>query len=356
MIFESLLYVAVASQILYYGCLLFKVFSLRPPTKVDNYHNKAVSVIICARNEAENLRNNLPKILEQDYPTFEVIVVNDASTDDTLKVLYDFASENKRLRIINISPEDKVTIGKKGALQKGIAHAAYPYLLLTDADCYPTSKLWIDKMTAHFSEGVELVVGVSPYEHKGSFLHDMVAYETLTTMIQYTGLALWNLPYMGVGRNIAYTKNLYDKVGGMDAHMDIASGDDDLFVQQARKNTKVAVCLVEQAHTVSAPPNTFKSWWIQKQRHYTTGHQYLLKHRLILGCFLISKLSVYVFLLLSVKYWSVATLMTYLTYLTALAFILLVFSKKHNIMRLSIVKVCIMDILYIYTVLIQGFQ
>lgn len=356
MIIESLLYIAVASQILYYGLLLFKVILSRQSTKVDNYHNKGVSVIICARNERENLKNNLPKVLSQDYPVFEVIVVNDASTDDSWKVLQELKSKDERLRVINIPLEEKSTIGKKGALQCGISHARYPYLLLTDADCYPTSQLWINKMTAQFSDEVELVLGVSPYEHKGRFLHDIVTYETLLTMLQYTGWALWNLPYMGVGRNIAYTKSLYDRVGGMKSHMNLASGDDDLFVQEAIQETSVAVCFDPLSHTLSAPPSTFKSWWNQKKRHYTTGHQYLFKHRLILGFFLISKLTVYISFLLLIKYWSLPILLTYVFYLSTIILFSWVFAKKYQLLSVNIVKFCILDLLYVCTVLIQGFQ
>lgn len=181
---EYLLYIAVGIQILYYGMLLMKIFFARQSTKIDNNHHLPVSVIICARNEAENLRKYLPQILDQDHPEFEVIVVNDASSDDTLDVLRAFEKKYRHLKLVNILPEKKIIPGKKGALEAGISSAQYPYLLMTDADCYPKSNQWIRKMTAGFSADTELLLGIAPYENKGTWLDDIVAYETVTTIIQ----------------------------------------------------------------------------------------------------------------------------------------------------------------------------
>ena len=174
-----------------------------------------ISIIICARNEAENLRKNLPTILNQEYASFEVIVVNDASTDETLSVLNSFLSKYHHLRIINIT--DKKIIGKKGALAEGIEAAKYEWLLLTDADCYPFTKNWILGMIKGV-DAKEIGLGYAPYEKRDGFLNTFIRYETVWTATQYMGFALAGEPYMGVGRNIIYMKKLYEKVGGFQKH------------------------------------------------------------------------------------------------------------------------------------------
>ncbi len=356
MVAESLLCIAVGIQILYYGFLLYKILAFQEYAKVGNNHNKEASVIICARNEALNLLRNLPKILEQDYPYFEVVVVNDASEDNTLNVLEDFKKKYTNLQIVNILPAKKSTVGKKAALQLGIESAKNPYLVLTDADCYPQNNRWLNKIMSGFSEKNELVLGVSPYENTGTFLSHIVQYETVTTMLQYVGYALWGNSYMGVGRNIAYTRSLYERAGGFENHIDTASGDDDLFVQQAATHTQVSVRLSQYSQMVSMPPKTFCEWWKQKTRHYTTGASYRPSHQFLLGTFLLTKAVIYVlaFYLILYKKMTFEALMLYLVYFSILIIALGIFTKKYHL-SFRAFKAVPFDFIYTVTVLIQGF-
>ncbi len=352
---EHLLYIAVAIQILYYGMLLLKIFFARQSTKIDNNHHLPVSVIICARNESENLRKYLPRILEQDHPGFEVVVVNDASSDDTLNVLKEFEQKYKHLKLVNILPENKTTSGKKGALQSGISAAQYPYLLMTDADCYPKSNQWIRKMTANFSGDTELILGIAPYENKNTWLDNIVAYETITTMIQYVGYALWNIPYMGVGRNIAYTRSLFNKVGGFGSHLEITSGDDDLFVQEAVKHTKTVVCQDIGTYMYSLPPDSYNSWWNQKTRHYATGGKYQMVHHIFLGLFIASKLIFYMLLLYLICFLQCdnSAWICSLLYFLMLQLSLYGFCHKYSL-NLNFYKIAVLDLIYIIALVAQG--
>jgi poly-beta-1,6-N-acetyl-D-glucosamine synthase len=252
------------------------------PTTLENY--PPVSVVICARNEAENLKNNLPKILEQDYPDFEVVVVDDASTDDTPAVLENFAKTNSHLRVLRI--HEKKLLGKKGALAKGIEATKNDWLLLTDADCCPLSKNWVKGMVSptNISKNIQIVLGYAPYEScDNSFLNKFVRFETLVTATQYLGFALAGIPYMAVGRNVLYHKNLYIEANGFESHADLASGDDDLFVNQVITKKNFSTFLNEQAFMVSKPKTQWNDYFTQKTRHFSTGKRYLLIHQLILG-------------------------------------------------------------------------
>ena len=280
---------ATICQLLYW----FFVFSKLAFYKIeDNYQAHSdtpsvfdsnlppISVIICARNEADNLRKNLPTILNQEYTCFEVIVVNDASTDDTLAVLNDFLLKYKHLKIINIT--HKKIMGKKGALAAGIEAAKYEWLLMTDADCYPLSKNWILGMIKGV-DAKEIGLGYAPYQKRDGFLNTFIRYETVWTAIQYMGFALAGKPYMGVGRNIIYMKKLYEKVGGFQKHAHIASGDDDLFINSVVSRKNFSIILNPETFMVSEPKTQWNAYFTQKNRHFSTATSYTLKHKMMLG-------------------------------------------------------------------------
>jgi poly-beta-1,6-N-acetyl-D-glucosamine synthase len=239
---------------------------------LSNAEKPAVSVIICARNEAENLRKNLPFILEQIYPKMEVLVVNDASYDETAAVLANFSKKYAHLRVLNIS--EKNNLGKKTALAAGIRAAKNDWLLMTDADCEPASKFWVAKMAENFSPTKKLVLGYGPYRAESTFLNQWIRLETVRSAIHYFAFAHWGMPFMGVGRNLAYHRSLFESAGGFAGHENLASGDDDLFVTDAATISNTAICLDPSAFVFSEAKKTWASYQTQKSRHFTTGRHY----------------------------------------------------------------------------------
>ncbi len=242
-----------------------------------------VSVIICAKNEAENLKKNLPHILNQTYRSFEVIVVNDDSTDTTAQVLLDFQQKNPYLRIINFTNTSKSQVGKKFALTEGINAAQHEVLLLTDADCRPTSELWIKKMQQLIKNKIEIGLGYGPYYNTNGLLNKFIHYETVYTAIQYFSFALCGQTYMGVGRNLIYRKSLFLQTKGFTKHQHIASGDDDLFINQVATRQNVAITLDSDTFMYSDPKETWRQFYRQKMRHLSTGTVYQPKHQVLLG-------------------------------------------------------------------------
>jgi len=351
---ESIFYIIAAIQIMYYGILFSRIFSYKRSPKLANNPGFPVSVIICAHNESHHLRNYLPLILQQDYPEFEVVLVNDASTDNSDEVLITLKNTYPNLRIVTITPEEKTVKGKKQALEKGIQLARYEHLLLTDADCFPASLHWIKNIVAHFSDRHHLILGVAPYTDSGSFLQKVVAYETTMTAIQYISFAFWKIPYMGVGRNMAYTRTLFNKTGGMQKHRDILSGDDDLFVQEAVYQTDTSVCLEPESYIYSAPPATWKAWWRQKTRHYTTGARYNILHQLLLGLFLVTKVTFYLLLsFLVTKDCKISYALVYLLILSVNSFFLLFMKIKFEI-KAAWYMSFLLDPIYALMVVIQS--
>lgn len=243
------------------------------------------SIIIVAKDESYNLKKNLPFICEQDYPdAYEVLVVDDNSTDDTEDVICHFKNIYSNLSYLKL---DNNIInpyrGKKFPLSIGIKNSKYEYLLLSDADCKPTSDLWLMKMMESYTPETELVLGYGKYQQKKGFLNSLIRWDTFINSVMYFSAALWGFPYMGVGRNLSYKKELFYKVKGFANHMHINSGDDDLFIKDAANNKNTAICIDPQAHTISTVPNTLMKYFIQKKRHFTSSSHYKLSATIYLG-------------------------------------------------------------------------
>lgn len=277
-----LLYLAVfLVQMIYFWGIFRRLAFYRRREEKSN--EEAVSVVICARNEYANLKKNLPLVLDQDYPLFEVVVVNDNSQDDTLELLEDMEREYSRLKIVNLNQELNFFSGKKFPLSIGIKSAAHDLLLLTDADCRPASDQWIRKMSGNFTSGKEIVLGYGGYERSNSLLNLIIRFETLWVAIQYFSYALGGKAYMGVGRNMAYRKSLFYRHKGFSSHLTIPSGDDDLFINRAATSRNVAIEVDHGSHTVSEPKSSFQAWIWQKRRHFTTAKYYKPKFKWMLG-------------------------------------------------------------------------
>jgi cellulose synthase/poly-beta-1,6-N-acetylglucosamine synthase-like glycosyltransferase len=243
---------------------------------------KPVSVVIAARNEEKNLLENVPKIMAQQHPQFEVIIVNDSSWDDTAEVLKALSLSYPQLHVIHIDEEKQNMQGKKFAITLGIKAAKNDIILLTDADCEPASDRWILEMTSHINDREQLVLGFSPYERTEGWLNRLIRFDTLIIACHYLGYARSGKPYMGVGRNLAYDKDLFFKIGGFKSHYSIASGDDDLFVNQVATAFNTRVVATPDSQTISEPKHTWSAWFTQKRRHFTTSGMYKTSHKLML--------------------------------------------------------------------------
>jgi poly-beta-1,6-N-acetyl-D-glucosamine synthase len=233
-----------------------------------------VSVIICARNEEENLRDFLPRILSQNHPDYEVIVVNDCSWDNTENVIDAFAEKHPNLRKTTIKEDRYYKHGKKFAMLVGIKAAKNDHLIFTDADCYPNSDQWLSGMASGFTGQRQIVLGYGAYAKEESFLNRLIRFDSFTIAVQYLSAAIRRRPYMGVGRNLGYTSSLFFAQRGFSKHYHINSGDDDLFVNHAATGENTNVCVNESCITYSKAESTFKNWRLQKARHLTTSPLY----------------------------------------------------------------------------------
>ncbi|GGG41638.1 glycosyltransferase [Bizionia arctica] len=317
MLFDVLLYifvVAVVIQIIYFF-ILFGKFAFLKEQK-QSPQNLPISVIICAKNEAKNLKKFLPSVLEQDYPNFQIVLINDASYDDTFEVMEEFANIHDNIKLVNVVNTEAFWANKKYALTLGIKAAKYNHLLFTDADCKPLSKNWITEMSSCFSDTKSIVLGYGSYTKiKNSFLNKLIRFETLLTAIQYFSFAKLGMPYMGVGRNLAYKREDFFNANGFMSHMYIRSGDDDLFINQIATAQNTEICFSEESFTESTPKTTYKDWIIQKRRHITTAKHYKTKHKILLALFYISQLvfwTLAIVLLIPLFHWQIVLILIFL--------------------------------------------
>lgn len=277
-------------QFIFYT-FIFGAFAFFKNKPTKNNFSQPVSVIICAKNEAENLSNNLPFFLNQKYDNFEIVLINDCSIDNTLEIMEQFKNVSSiKIKIVDVEPNEQFWGSKKYALTLGIKAATHEHLLFSDADCKPVSENWISEIVINFSENYEIILGYGAYKKiKNSFLNKLVRFETILTAIQYFSYLKIGIPYMGVGRNLAYTKSQFFEVNGFVSHIKINSGDDDLFINQVATKYNTTYCISKGSFCESIPKASFKSWVQQKRRHASTASYYKPFHQFLLGSFYTSQ-------------------------------------------------------------------
>jgi cellulose synthase/poly-beta-1,6-N-acetylglucosamine synthase-like glycosyltransferase len=252
-----------------------------------------VSVIIAARNEEDNLFHLLPKILTQDYPDYEVIVVNHQSSDDSSHILKAFQRQYSHLKVIELERSKHLRNGKKLPLTIAIKGAKYDHLLFTDADCEPSTRKWLSLMAAKFTEKKEIVLGYGPYRKEPGLLNRLIRLDTAMIAQNYLSFAKAGVAYMGVGRNMGYTRSLFLSVNGFKSHYALQSGDDDLFIQEAAVKGNYDICIHPDSFCYSDSKKTWGDWYKQKSRHFTTTEHYRVIKKLLLGIYPLSLILLY---------------------------------------------------------------
>ena len=281
---------AIFIQIIYF--LVFTIAFSRKKVAVKSIstesQNEPVSILVCAHDEEQNLRELLPLLLNQKYTEFEVVVINDRSNDDTYDYLLEQGKNDPRVRMVHVERIPPHVNGKKYSLTLGIKAAKYDLLLLTDADCRPDSDHWISSMSGAFENKTQFVLGFSPYRKNKGFLNLFIRFETLLTALQYCSFALLRNPYMGVGRNLAYRKSFFLAGKGFHEFMNVTGGDDDLYVNQHATSSNTAVVINKSATISTIAEETWSAFFRQKQRHLSVGKLYKFKHRFWLGLFMVT--------------------------------------------------------------------
>lgn len=357
--FVPLLLLAIAwlLQLYYLLAVYLKLRNYTIPSLEEERIQPPLSVVICARNEEANLARFLPQVLEQDYPDFEVVVVNDCSSDDSEWLLKTFAEKYQHLNVVNIKEHVRYKHGKKFAVTIGIKAAKNNYMVFTDADCKPASNQWLQHMGNSFKPGIEIVLGYSPYLKIKGFLNKIIRFETFHTAISYLSYSLKRRSYMGVGRNMGYTKTLFFQGKGFASHMHIPSGDDDLFVNQNATESNTAICIHPNAQVWSEPKLNLSDYRSQKLRHHGASKAYKASHKRMLTSQLLSAVFFYILLIVAFflypQFWEFL-LIGYLLRLLVQVIVYQPVMKKLQTLDI-IAYLPILDIVYYFNTCINGF-
>ncbi|MFM2249626.1 MAG: hypothetical protein RLZZ358_553 [Bacteroidota bacterium] len=231
------------------------------------YPEEGVTVLITARNKFQHLKVLIPKLFEQDYPKFDVMIVNDQSSDRTKRLLEDLMIRYPKLRSVTIKYTPKHVTAKKFAITLGIKVAKNDVILLTDADSLPNSDQWIRKMTAPVrDEGKTFAIGFSSYLEKSGALNQWIQFDTILKALFYFSFGLWKAPFMGTGKNLCYRKSFFLEVKGFRGFWGIEGGDDSIFVNTYATGSNTKVVIDSKAITLSAPKENWKEY-IQHEKH-----------------------------------------------------------------------------------------
>lgn len=288
MISTYILYTLFFGSIFIQFVYLLFVFTrlIRHRDFAGNYEGQAfpdVSIVISAFNELENLRELIPLLEKQEYPKFEIVIADDRSYDGT----YDFLLNNEggfsKVIFSRIESTPSHFTGKKYAMTVAIKKSSHDIILTTDADCRPVSNQWLKQMVTQLTADKSVVLGVSPYYQYKGLLNAFIRYETFQTAVQYLSFTLAKVPFMGVGRNLMFRKDLFWKTNGYVRHADLLSGDDDLFINEATTRDNVAIVVDKETHIYSDPKRTFSEWVTQKKRHLSVGKRYKFKDKITIG-------------------------------------------------------------------------
>lgn len=251
--------------------------------KEETYQSKPASVVICAHNEIANLQKYLPSILTQNHVQFEVIVVDDRSHDETYDWLLEQKAAYPNLKVLRLDEVPNHLNNKKYALSIGIKATKYPIVVLTDADCEVKSMDWLDRMSQSLTDEKEIALGVSLYQKQPGFLNLFIRFETYQTAVLYLSRALGGKPYMGVGRNLAYKKDLFLRNKGFNGYQNVTGGDDDLFINKHATIKNTTTVIDSTSTTYSIPKSNWKDFFQQKKRHLSVGKYYRWRDKFFLG-------------------------------------------------------------------------
>ena len=268
----------------YYHLGLYRNLYLQSQKEKTETDTPPLSVILVAKDAASDLQKNLPTILEQDYPNFEVIVIYDQSSDDECEdVLKRLKDKYPHLHHSFIPDSARYISHKKLGITMGIKASHHEWLVFTEPNCRPTSNQWLQKMARNFSEKTDIVLGYSNYEITKGWFNRKVTFDTLLDSMRYLGSAISGHPYMGYGRNMAYRKSLYYQHKGFTSHLNLQRGEDDLFINQTANGQNTLVEVSPESILRITAPHYKKNWKEDKLSYFMTSHYYKGANRFLMG-------------------------------------------------------------------------
>jgi poly-beta-1,6-N-acetyl-D-glucosamine synthase len=278
MAFLAVLVIQLAYHWFFFSRLAFFKPTTAPAEKLP------VSVIIVVHNQYQLIRQNLPELLGQDYPDFEVLVVDDTSDDGSDEVLEKLAETFSNLRVVKLTQSLNWFKGRKFPLSLGIKSASHEFLLLTDIRFRPEGKNWISQMVAAYTPDTAIALGYATF-NTTSKINKWLRFMAFYDGMLYLSMALSGMPFKGIGPNLSYRKSLFYRHKGFSSHYVINAGDDELFVNKAatRKNTEIRISADSQVKCTK--PMTFIQWLENEKTRLAIRRFFKPGHRMMISLF-----------------------------------------------------------------------
>ncbi len=282
--------------------LVFGKLAFYRQKHAENQSIEPVSVVLCGKEIHPGREEHLLRILAQDHPDFEVIIVNESPDEEQKLYLETLTQRYPRLKIVNIGENLNFFRGRKFPLSIGIKSAGHDIIVLTDIDCMPAGDHWLSKIQAAFRPGTEIVLGYSTLLPQKGMLNSWIRFDSMLRGIRYLSFALAGEPYMGIGENLAYRKSLFYKVHGFTSHYKLMTGDDDLFINKVAGKNNTAIETETAGQVLCTGWTTFGAWLLQRKQHIETQVYFKRRHKILLGLNYLSLLLFYLTFLFLLRY------------------------------------------------------
>ena len=269
-----IVFIGFLSIQLFYFLFVYGRFAFSNPTEEKEY-TPPVSIIICSKNQVDHCKILVPLLMEQDYPNFEIVLIDDASTDDTLDVFENFEAQYKNIKLVKVENIEAFWGNKKFSMTLGIKAAKYEHLLFIEPNCLPATNQWIAEMASHFDADKSIVIGYSKLiKEKKSLANMFMRFENVWQAMHTFGFTQIGKPYRGSGSNLAYHRKEFFNVRGFNDHMKIRFGEDELFVNQASTGKNTTFAISKDSFTLSKPEQNFSNWMQLKRKQLSLSKNF----------------------------------------------------------------------------------
>lgn len=287
-------------QLVYYY-VIYGRFAFHRKKSALGFRDIPVSVVIVVRDDAALAVQNLPQLLDQQYSSFEIVIVNDRSRDEnSLQAIREYKDRYPNIKLVDLSTAVSTSRGKKMAISMGVKCATYDHILLTAPNCKPSSRQWLSKMAQNFQFQQKIVLGYNTFEKKKGLYSHFLLYDNLVGAVQYFAHALMHSTYRGDLNNLAFVRPLFYKQNGFIAYNHLLYGEEDIFVHRASTPNNVAVEYDPDAATLQQHTPSYGYWRLHKVSLYFTRKYNSTKNRLLLSGYELTNLLFYALLALSI--------------------------------------------------------